>query len=114
MKRMWVAVEALRSSLGQLVFALPLWLEAHLQYEDFVSDVDLDMLWSLLGVPGEMRAEFVDLELRFECGALKISSRFALDPEAPQRVTGCRRSLERRGGGGRARSPTSRAGRRRA
>ena len=89
MKRMWIVVEALRSSLDQLVVALPLWLEAHLQYEDFVSDVDLDMLWSLLGVPDEMRAEFVDLELRFEGDALKISSRFALDPEAPQRVTNC-------------------------
>lgn len=53
MKRMWVVIESLRNSLDQFIGNLAPWLAESLDFRDFVGEVELRVIWGLLGVSGE-------------------------------------------------------------
>ena len=90
MRRLWISIEALRSSLDQLVRQLPSWLGQHLRFRNHAYEAfDHRAFWAALGIKGDWLDEFVLLEIRFVAGELLVSARFEGDPAIPQRVANC-------------------------
>ena len=89
MRRVWIVIESLRSSLDQLIGNLGAWLGQCLFFKDMRSGVRLQDLWQLLGLPEKLRNEFSELELRFEDGLVCVAFRFKDDVGLPQRVANC-------------------------
>ena len=89
MRCLWVGIESLRNSLDQLVRNLPVWLSRRVIYSDYVGTVDLKSVWLFLGLNDAWAAEFADLQLRWEDGALKVALQYRDDNDVAQRLYDC-------------------------
>ena len=89
MRRTWIVIESLRSSLDQLMSCLAGWLSSVLQFDNNNSTVDLRMVWILLGLTPAWAAEFAELQLRFHDGHVIVSVRFQHDPKLLERLASC-------------------------
>lgn len=89
MRRMWIVVESLRSSLDQLLSNLPAWVSSKLQFRDYVGEASLREVWRLLGFSAGFCDEFADLQLRFEDDALLVAERHREDPGLADRIANC-------------------------
>ncbi len=86
---MWIAVESLRNSLGQLVRSIPLWLTASLRFEDYDGAANLVDLWAHMGLTTHWCEESATLQLRFEGDFVKVAARFNSEVEVLERLANC-------------------------
>ena len=89
MRKLWIYIGSVRSSLDQLVANLPQWMSASIKYEDYTGIVPLGVIWKLLGVPDAWRMEFSLLQVRFESGYICVAARFDGDDELIDRLMSC-------------------------
>ena len=89
MKSCWVCLASLRSSVGQLVAALPCWLAANIDFEDHSNEAGLLAFWRMLGLEGDWLALLVRLQIRRERSKLMVSSTYRDDRKIPQVITSC-------------------------
>ena len=69
MRDMWIIIESLRISLGQLIRAVPRWLARCLVFDDFVGGAPaLADTWRVLGLNDKWCEEFARLHLRYKSG----------------------------------------------
>ena len=89
MRRMWIVIESLRSSLDQLISNLAGWIGDSIQFGDYHGPLCLFSVWRLLGLSEQWAHELAELEFRFESGHLIVGSRFRDDEAVPQRLADC-------------------------
>ena len=83
MRKMWIRVESIRSSLDQLIRQLPHWISRTLRFADYTGSVSLETISVQLGLKDVWVAEFSALQLRFEDGCLFVASRWEDDEDLP-------------------------------
>ena len=89
MRRMWIVIESLRSSLDQLVSTLGRWIGDSIRFGDYHGPLCLFSVWRLLGRSEHWARELAELEFRFESGQIIVASRFRDDEAVPQRLADC-------------------------
>jgi hypothetical protein len=72
MRRMWIVIESLRSSLDQLIGNLAGWIGDSIQFGDYHGPLCLSSVWRLLGIPEQWAHELAELEFRFESGYIIV------------------------------------------
>ena len=89
MRRMWIVIESLRSSLDQLVSILGRRIGDSIHFGDYHGPLCLFPVWRLLGLSEHWVRELAELEFRFESGQIIVASRFRDDEAVPQRLADC-------------------------
>ena len=79
MKDAWVVLQSLRQGGAQVFRVLRDWVEHVIRHEDNDGD-DLEPWYSQVGVDDRWMPLFVQLQIRWEDGVLKVSVRFEFDP----------------------------------
>lgn len=82
-RRLFICLESLRQSFYELVEHLPNWIARSLRYEAHPCPEVLRQLWVMIGYASEWVDQLVELELRFEQGALKVHPRWSGRAELP-------------------------------
>lgn len=84
MRNLFITIEALRQSYSELVSHAPAWLSRSVVFED-CKDIDtLRRLWTFCALAPTWVDTLVELQLRYEGGAMKICTRWKDHPDLPE------------------------------
>ena len=60
-----------------------------MKFEGSFNTASWKKVWGLLALDARWQAEFIDLQLRFEDGCLKVAEHHRTDSKLPDRIIGC-------------------------
>lgn len=86
LRSLYICIEALRQSVDELVRHAPGWVARRLRFEAAASPEVLRSLWTMVGFAGDWVDHFVELELRFDDGHLKVHPRWEADAQLPDMI----------------------------
>ena len=75
LKELYIAIEAVRNSYGQLISHLPQWLLSRVRFVDVSHHraLELEMIWSVLGVDSGTIETMAGMGICFQCGCLQVA-----------------------------------------